>query len=85
MISFYELGKIVQEVNMTALLGIDCSTDPKKTGLALGEKRDGIIHIFRCTTGSKSISPALLNHLGSDCISAILNRTDPFSGVGPFL
>jgi len=45
---------------MTALLGIDCSTDPKKTGLALGEKGGGIIHILRCTIGSKRMPPAMI-------------------------
>jgi predicted RNase H-like nuclease len=45
---------------MTALLGIDCATNPKKTGLALGEERGGGIHILRCTTGSKSTPPAMI-------------------------
>jgi hypothetical protein len=46
---------------MTALLGIDCATNPKKTGLALGEERGGGIHILRCTTGSKSTPPAMIS------------------------
>jgi hypothetical protein len=45
---------------MTALLGIDCATDPKKTGLALGEVRGESIHILRCTTGSSRMTPAMI-------------------------
>ena len=45
---------------MTVLLGIDCSSSPKKTGLALGEARGGEIHILRCTTGSKRMPPAMI-------------------------
>jgi len=43
---------------MIALLGIDCATDPKKTGLALGELRDQVVYISRCATGSRDNSPA---------------------------
>lgn len=43
---------------MIALLGIDCAVDPKKTGLALGELHDGVVHILRCATGSKKETPA---------------------------
>jgi hypothetical protein len=35
---------------MIALLGIDCATNPKKTGLALGELRGEVVHILRCAT-----------------------------------
>jgi len=42
---------------MTALLGIDCSTDPKKTGLALGELRGEKVRILRCTTATKDEPP----------------------------
>jgi len=45
---------------MIALLGIDCSTDPQKTGLALGELQSGIAHIIRCTTGTKKNTPAMI-------------------------
>lgn len=45
---------------MAALLGIDCATVPKKTGLALGELRCGILHILRCTTGSSHTPPAMI-------------------------
>ena len=45
---------------MTALLGIDCATVPKKTGLALGEQRGESIHILRCTTGSSRTPPAMI-------------------------
>jgi hypothetical protein len=41
-----------------ALLGIDCATIPQKTGLALGELRDGKVHILRCGTGTNSELPA---------------------------
>jgi hypothetical protein len=41
-----------------ALLGIDCATDPAKTGLALGELRDGVVTISRCTVCSKKHPPA---------------------------
>jgi hypothetical protein len=40
-----------------ALLGIDCATDPAKTGLALGELRDGVVTISRCTVCSKKHPP----------------------------
>ena len=43
---------------MIALLGIDCATVPQKTGLALGELRDGKVHILCCRTGTKSEPPA---------------------------
>jgi len=43
---------------MIALLGIDCSTDPRKTGLALGELRGDVVHISQCATGSKDKLPA---------------------------
>ncbi len=43
---------------MIALLGIDCATVAEKTGLALGELRDKVVHISRCATGSRDNSPA---------------------------
>lgn len=43
---------------MIALLGIDCATNPKKTGLALGEFRGEVAHILRCATGTKDKTPA---------------------------
>ena len=43
-----------------ALLGVDCATDPAKTGLALGELRGGVVSILRCTTCSKKHPPAAL-------------------------
>jgi len=45
---------------MIALLGIDCATDPRKTGLALGELRSGVVHIIRCATGTKKESPSMI-------------------------
>lgn len=40
------------------ILGVDCSTDPKKTGLALAElDADGIVHVSHCCTGSKQATP----------------------------
>ena len=45
---------------MVALLGIDCAVDPRKTGIALGELRDGVIHILRWAKGSKRESPAMM-------------------------
>ncbi len=40
------------------ILGVDCSTDPKKTGLALAELGDdGILHVEKCRTGSKKEAP----------------------------
>lgn len=45
---------------MIALLGIDCATDPRKTGLALGELRSGVVHIIRCSTGTKNKPPAMV-------------------------
>ena len=43
---------------MIALLGIDCAVNPKKTGLALGELRGGVVHILRCATGKQDETPA---------------------------
>lgn len=45
---------------MIALLGIDCATDPRKTGLALGELHDEVVHILRCATGTIHESPAII-------------------------
>jgi predicted nuclease with RNAse H fold len=45
---------------MIALLGIDCSANPKKTGLALGELRGGVVHILRCATGTRDEIPAAI-------------------------
>lgn|GEM_PF-237182 len=45
---------------MTWLLGIDCSTSPRKTGLALGELRGETVAITRCTRGSKAQPPAAI-------------------------
>ncbi|WP_303902938.1 DUF429 domain-containing protein [Thiohalomonas denitrificans] len=42
---------------MTALLGIDCATQPKKVGLALGELRKGRVCILECCIGSATASP----------------------------
>ena len=41
-----------------ALLGIDCATQPEKTGLALGELRGEVVHIMRCATGTRDKTPA---------------------------
>ncbi|MCB9766705.1 MAG: DUF429 domain-containing protein [Candidatus Omnitrophica bacterium] len=43
---------------MIALLGIDCSTNPKKTGLALGELQGNVVQILRCATGTRTNTPA---------------------------
>ncbi len=45
---------------MIALLGIDCATNPKKTGLALGEMRSEIVRILRCATGTRDEAPAMI-------------------------
>lgn len=45
---------------MTVILGIDCATQPRKTGLALAELRGGSVHIVRCTTGTKNKPPAVI-------------------------
>jgi predicted nuclease with RNAse H fold len=45
---------------MIALLGIDCATNPKKTGLALGELRGEVVHILRCSTGASDKAPAAI-------------------------
>ena len=42
---------------MIALLGIDCATNPKKTGLALGEMQGDVVYIRRRTTGSRKNNP----------------------------
>ena len=43
---------------MIALLGIDCATVPRKTGLALAEFREGAVNILRCATATKREPPA---------------------------
>ena len=43
---------------MTVLLGVDCATQPNKTGLALSELRGGKVVISRCGVGSRSRSTA---------------------------
>lgn len=43
-----------------ALIGIDCATVPQKTGLALGELRDGKVHILCWRTGTKNEPPATI-------------------------
>lgn len=45
---------------MIALLGIDCATVPRKTGLALGELRGGVVHILSCVTGTNREPPAMI-------------------------
>ncbi|OPY18448.1 MAG: hypothetical protein A4E74_00581 [Syntrophus sp. PtaB.Bin075] len=45
---------------MIALLGIDCATNPKKTGLALGELLGDVVRILRCTTGTRDETPAII-------------------------
>ena len=57
MISFYELGKIIQEVNMTALLGIDCATDPKKKQDLLWEKNEVGLYISYVVPPDQKVFP----------------------------
>jgi hypothetical protein len=45
---------------MIALLGIDCATNPRKTGLALGELHEEVVHILRCATGTRDEPPAMI-------------------------
>jgi hypothetical protein len=45
---------------MTVILGIDCATQPGKTGLALAELRDEAVRIDRCRVGSKSEPPTAI-------------------------
>ena len=45
---------------MTLLLGIDCATDPRKNGLALGEMRGRCVHILKFATGSNRESPEMI-------------------------
>lgn len=45
---------------MTTLLGIDCATQPAKTGLALGRLHNNGVCIERCAVGSKSRQPATI-------------------------
>ncbi len=45
---------------MIALLGIDCATVPRKTGLVLGELRGEVVHILRCAIGTKREPPAII-------------------------
>ena len=47
-------------VSMTALLGIDCATDPRKTGLALGELHGSVAVILRAATGTRTADPAAI-------------------------
>ena len=50
----------MSRLSAVALLGIDCSTDPKKTGLALGELHGEVVHILRCATGTRSEPPVTI-------------------------
>ena len=43
---------------MTTILGIDCSTNPRKTGLALADLRDDTVVITQCDLGTPQRSPA---------------------------
>lgn len=52
---------------MSALLGIDCATQPAKVGLALGELRDGVVRITKCRTASRTEPPA---RIAADWLSA---------------
>src|SRR5665647_3912612 len=45
---------------VTTLLGIDCATQPTKTGLALRVLRDGRVRIQECADGSRSRPPAAI-------------------------
>lgn len=45
---------------MTVLLGIDCATDPRKTGLALAKLDDGVVRILRCGTGTRRTPPDVI-------------------------
>ncbi len=40
-----------------AILGIDCATKPKKTGLALGHLEGDTVRVVRCATGSAQVMP----------------------------
>jgi hypothetical protein len=43
-----------------ALLGVDCSTDPRKTGVALGELDREVVAISRCTVCSDKRPPVVV-------------------------
>lgn len=43
---------------MTALIGIDCATQPAKVGLAYGELRGNLVTITECRTATRSELPA---------------------------
>ncbi|MFH1950028.1 MAG: DUF429 domain-containing protein [Pseudomonadota bacterium] len=45
---------------MIALLGIDCATNPRKTGLALGKLCGEVVHIMRSATGTGDETPAMI-------------------------
>ena len=45
---------------VTTLLGIDCATQPAKTGLALGVLQDGGVCIQECAVGTRSRPPAAI-------------------------
>ena len=45
---------------MKTILGIDCATQPRKTGLALGHVEDGIVNIARCAVASNARPPAAI-------------------------
>jgi predicted RNase H-like nuclease len=42
---------------LTTLLGIDCATQPAKTGLALGVLQDGVVHIQECAVATRGEPP----------------------------
>jgi predicted nuclease with RNAse H fold len=59
-----------------ALLGIDCATDPRKTGLTLGELGDGVVTISRCTICAKKHPPAALASEWLDRCDSVLIALD---------
>jgi len=63
---------------VTVLLGVDCATQPNKTGLAMAEVIDGVVHVTRCAVGSKSRLPAdiILEWL-SGCDDVLLALDSP--------
>ena len=61
-----------------AILGIDCATQPNKTGLALGEVLDGVFRVSRCCVGSKARPSATIAvEWLSGCSDVLLSLDSP--------
>ena len=63
---------------LTALIGIDCATQPSKVGLALGELDGAVVRIRACRTASpRELPAAIVGDWLEQCDSAVLALDAP--------